>query len=62
MRENGRENTYGECLVEGKGGKKPVGLGCFLLGPTKMFSSQIRKKTRENKNGQKHPCAFVLLS
>ena len=48
----GGENIFCECLVEGRGGKKTDGPGCFLIGPTKMFSLHIGEKTRENKNGQ----------
>ena len=48
----GGENIFCECLVEGRGGKKIDGPGCFLIGPTKMFSLHIGEKTRENKNGQ----------
>ena len=48
-RENGRENIFCDCLDEGSGGKKLVGLGCFLLRLTKFFSLQIGEKLERTK-------------
>ena len=44
LRENGKENFFGGCLVGGRGGKKLVGPRCFLFGPIKMFSLQNGEK------------------
>ena len=60
-RERERENFFRGCLVEGRGGKKLVRPGCFLPGPTKIFSPQIGKRTWENKYGLKHPCAIAPM-
>ena len=63
FREDGKKKKkIGQCLVEGKGGKKKmIEPMCFLSGHTKMFSPQIWEKPGENINGQKHPCVIVLL-
>ena len=45
LRESGKENFFGGCLVGGRGGKKLVGPRCFLFGPIKMFSLQNGEKT-----------------
>ena len=50
MRENGRENIFGGCLVrKGDGKKKLRGFGVFFLSPPKCFLPKMERKLSGDK-------------